>query len=638
MQRARVWVTGLATVLLLGCVPSPILWSPDGKWLAYTMAVRPTRRVLAPGWLFEVGTGPGPTGQEPAGGRPRGELRYRLWATRVADGASVLLEEGRGPLTSPGWNPDGSALAFGRLVPQEDGGARFEIVVQEAPDRRRILHATRLGGFKAEAEGLPGLAVCWSPDGRHLAVPQFEPPGLAVLRADNGRVLKTLKDAFLPSWSPDGSKLAYYGVGEPEGLYCLDAGFGAPRFLAALAQPSQPPVWAPDGQSLLAVRKATPGPGVFPPSVQAELVRVTLDPARVETVRRLEHDPMDRDQAFLGASFGMDRDGEHLFYTTNIEGQPSQITWHRLRGHFNQNRFPLLDSSMPLGALAVSPTGLTLAVRVGPPDILSPPALCDPESRELTLIAPDDAARAEWIGTLVAAARSIVRDQIPAPLAGGRPLERASLLPVPGEVASNDPAASRLRHLGRLGRPLCDRPAAAAPADAAVQALLDEARLCFDYLREDYPAALAALEAVEARTVDPDQKLGLLAVRAQILLGLGDLEQARFTIAYLDAVQPRRAGRIEMVADGLVLSPEADPGEGWTAFLAEKAESLARRPPAAAASHEVAPPGLRNPGHPEPGPLDPAEILLPPIQVPPFGIGPDVPLPLPLPPVPQPPR
>jgi Tol biopolymer transport system component len=631
MQRARVWVAGLVTVLLLGCVPSPILWSPDGKWLAYTMAVRPADRVLAPGWLFETGGGRGLAGPEWAGGRPRGGIRYRLWATRVDDGTSVLLEEGRGPLTSPGWNPDGSALAFGRLVPQDDGGARFEIVVQEAPDRRRILQATSLGGLEAEAEGLPALSVCWSPDGRHLAVPQFQPPGLAVLRADNGRVLKTIGDAFFPSWSPDGSKLAFYCVGEPEGLYCLDAAsFGAPRHLAAIAQPSQPPVWAPDGQSLLAVRKGTPGLGVLPPSVQVELVRVTVDPPRIETVQRLEHEPMDGDQAFLGAWFGMDRDGEHLFYTTSIEGQPSQITWHRLRGHFNQNRFPLLDSSMPLGALAVSPTGPKLALRIGPPDILSPPALCDPVSKELTLIAPDDAARAEWIGTLVAAARSIVRGQIPAPMAGGRPLERASLLPVPGELTHNDPAAGRLRYLGRLGRPLCDRPADAPPAGAAMQALLDEARLFFDYLCEDYPAALSALEAVEARTVDPDRKLKLLGVRAQIDLGLGETERARSTIAYLGAVQPRRVGRVEMVPDGLVWSPEADPGEGWPAFLAEKAESVTRRRPAPA-GREAAPPGHRNPDNPEPDlVLDPADVLLPPFQVAPIEIGP-VPVP-PLPP------
>jgi Tol biopolymer transport system component len=201
LKRARLWVAGVVTVLLPGCVPSPLLWSPDGKWLAYTMAVRPADRVLAPGWLWEPAPGAGSPGRAgaaagtEAGGRARGEVAYRLWATRVEDGASVLLEEGRGPLTSPGWSPDGSALAFGRLVPLDDGGARYEIVVQEAPDRQRVLHASRLGALEAAAEGLPGLAVCWSPDGRHLAVPQFQPPGLAVLRADNGHVLKVVKDA-----------------------------------------------------------------------------------------------------------------------------------------------------------------------------------------------------------------------------------------------------------------------------------------------------------------------------------------------------------------------------------------------------------------------------------------------------------
>ena len=72
MRRARVGVAGLVSALLVGCVPSPLLWSPDGKWLAYTMAVRPADRVLAPGWLFEPGAGRAAAGLGPALGRPRG--------------------------------------------------------------------------------------------------------------------------------------------------------------------------------------------------------------------------------------------------------------------------------------------------------------------------------------------------------------------------------------------------------------------------------------------------------------------------------------------------------------------------------------------------------------------------------------
>ena len=53
--------------------------------------------------------------------RPGRRRRYRLWATRADTGASVLLEESTGPLTAPGWSPDGRALAFGRVVAEADG-------------------------------------------------------------------------------------------------------------------------------------------------------------------------------------------------------------------------------------------------------------------------------------------------------------------------------------------------------------------------------------------------------------------------------------------------------------------------------------------------------------------------------------
>src|SRR5215212_2529010 len=92
------------------------------------------------GWL--VDTRPEPQGEllgwsdHPS--QPRA-LLHRLWATRADNSVSVLLEESPGPLTSPVWSPDGKSLAFGRLVPEGEGKARFEIVVQDAPDRKHVL-------------------------------------------------------------------------------------------------------------------------------------------------------------------------------------------------------------------------------------------------------------------------------------------------------------------------------------------------------------------------------------------------------------------------------------------------------------------------------------------------------------------
>ena len=204
----RIFLPALAVasaIALGGCLHAPLSWSPDGRWLAYTVEVRPVERLLRPGWLFESPTAAATAPAE--AGRP---TAYRLWATRADTGASVLLEESSRPITAPGWSPDGRALAFGRVVPEGEGSARFEVVVLEGPDRRRVVLSRPLPEVGAEADRLPGQAIAWSPDGRYLAVPQLSPLGLAIVRADSGRPVNAINDAFLPSWSPDGSRLAFF--------------------------------------------------------------------------------------------------------------------------------------------------------------------------------------------------------------------------------------------------------------------------------------------------------------------------------------------------------------------------------------------------------------------------------------------
>src|SRR5262249_380054 len=152
---------------------------------------------------------------------------------------SVLLEESRGPLTSPSWNPEGQALAFGRLVPEEEGRGRLEIVIQEAPDRKRVVLARPVNEFHARAADLPGLSLALSPARGYLAGPlPLQTLALGIVRADNGRVLKIIDDAYFPAWSPDGTKLAFvqgHGNGA-ESLHYVDHNFGPSRHLLDIGQ------------------------------------------------------------------------------------------------------------------------------------------------------------------------------------------------------------------------------------------------------------------------------------------------------------------------------------------------------------------------------------------------------------------
>ncbi len=571
---ARILVPA-AALLAVGCLHAPMPWSVDGKWLAYTVEVRPVAQLLRPGWLFR-----GPATPEPR--RTRATVSsYRIWATQAESGTSVLLEESPSPLTAPGWSPDGRALAFGRVVAEAEGKGRFEVVVVEGSARRRVLASRPIAEIGPEAAALPGQAIAWSPDGRYLAVPQIGPNGLAILRADNGRQVNAIHDAFLPSWAPEGGRLAFFVRGTGDTLQCIDSPLAQPRLLAEVGQASQAAAWNRDGLAVVAIARRPLGKPGDSRAEEIDLIQVRLDTGTTTRIHQLGSDAAQgRDRSVAGASIAFDREGENLFASTIVEGQPCQITWFRPRENQIYKKFSILDYAAPMGSLSLSPDGRTLAARVVGLDRLSAPALCDLDSNDqkTRLIAPDDASRVEWIATLVETARSILGGLPAASTEPNAPattrVDRPTLLPILGEFEPNSEAFHRLRKIGRMGRPLCDRPEGSPPADPEVAAILDEARLFFDYLREDYGAALASIEALEAREASPEHRRKLLTIRAQVFLNRGQLDRAARTIDYLRAIDPSPARRVEWTGSGYVATTDASGDRGWPDYLAQRSQAI----------------------------------------------------------------
>ena len=129
-----------------------------------------------------------------------------------ADGSGeVQLTFGGAWNTSPAWSPDGTSIAFCRIVgdPNENG-----------PDLYRM-SAVDGSGLTRVAES--GCDPAWSPDGSKIAFTDFslfQPhPDLAVARADGSGLIRLHPGGLTsqqqasrgPTWSPDGSQIAYSG-------------------------------------------------------------------------------------------------------------------------------------------------------------------------------------------------------------------------------------------------------------------------------------------------------------------------------------------------------------------------------------------------------------------------------------------
>ena len=214
-------------------VDSDPTWSPDGTRLAfdsyheakYALIVMEAdgghRTTLANGLLGPVWPGGG-VAFGPAIGLSWSPDSHRIaFSARIGDAAEqqiYVTDADRPGATrivasdwygvSPTWSPDGSSIAFKRIVPCCGGPPDSLWLV--GPDGS---NPHQLSAATGTHEALLGTA--WSPDGTRLA---FMAPGtdlnndIFVVTAD-GRaqtnVTHSPEDEFWPSWSPDGTRIAF---------------------------------------------------------------------------------------------------------------------------------------------------------------------------------------------------------------------------------------------------------------------------------------------------------------------------------------------------------------------------------------------------------------------------------------------
>jgi len=161
---------------------------------------------------------------------------------------------------SPAWSPDGKTIAFSRLADASLPIDQATLYLADADGS----HVRQLGQV-----ALRGVSPAWSPDGRNIAFVSFAdhndpgcpadscPPSgeIYVVNADGTglrRLTSSEADDEHPTWSPDGSRIAFASgfaltsQGHPSWLVTIPAGGGSAtrigRFSGVLD-----PAWSPAG-------------------------------------------------------------------------------------------------------------------------------------------------------------------------------------------------------------------------------------------------------------------------------------------------------------------------------------------------------------------------------------------------------
>jgi len=213
-----------------------------------------------------------------------GKIAYEsggsIYVTDSAGGTPTFLSGG----LDPAYSPDGTRIAYADTpagnvwVASADGSNRILVATDHflsplawSPDGELIAYisgsySTGFAVSVAKADGSGSSVVSqdassdapptWSPDGTRLAFTTTNDTDIAVVNADGSGRRPLIQDATqdeAPSWSPDGSRIAFFrGVFGSFVLYTIRPdGRGLHQIGVAQADPDSQPVWSPDSTRLV---------------------------------------------------------------------------------------------------------------------------------------------------------------------------------------------------------------------------------------------------------------------------------------------------------------------------------------------------------------------------------------------------
>jgi len=293
--------------------PQSPTWSPDGRWLAFSMA---------------------------------GDI----WKVPAEGGEAIALTHGPTYHFEPAWSPDGSRIAFSM---DTDGNLDIGLVAAGGGPEERLT-----------SERTVEVEPAWSRDGRSLFFVTSRGGGFDIYRvtlADRAvtPVITGPRDQIQPAVSPDGTLLAYVSPVEGRsgtgGIWTRPIEGGQPALVHyEESEYRMRPAWTPDGKALLYVSDESGSNDVaIVPAAGGNPVVLTPDPMS-------EFSPAVSPDGTRFA-FVSNRTGPMTLYTAAIGGGPLP-SWHEV--HLSARK-----AATPTGRVHVrvtGPEGKTTPARIYP--------------------------------------------------------------------------------------------------------------------------------------------------------------------------------------------------------------------------------------------------------------------------------